>query len=662
MALAYEGDAENIDEKLETKFGIDSIFKRAQSAFNAWSKMELKDRTTEKLLDMLDFDFFEILDSLTIARSRKHITSYYDTSDIGKFPDRNKPVSLQCALTQDHSLTYTDIAHQLELMNLSVYTPLNYLLPSKVQKYADLYDKKVNTGRLTQLDREGNLKILMRINFLKRLESSIDSFRITLSGIKGQIENTIAFLGKETDEQWAGIQMVAEDNEDFDWEANWGESENTIGRKVKVHLNDLDKTRWREDLENDLEVFTALLLQVQAITPDKDFKLQTLLSTMQEKIKNPFNAENKKIIIFTAFADTAEYLYQNIGAHFKESSQLNSTLITGSRRISTTKYIPSDLNTLLTCFSPNSKSKDLLFPNLNEEIDILIATDCISEGQNLQDCDFLINYDIHWNPVRIIQRFGRIDRIGSKNDTITLVNFWPDMTLDSYINLKQRVEDRMKITVMTSTGGGNIIDENQKDLEYRKLQLQKLQEDVTDLEDLREGIDITDLGLNDFRIDLSNFFKTYGELKAIPEGLHAVVAATGTLKSGVIYVLKNINPEVNINKLNRLHPYYLVYMAENGDLIQRHVESKKILDAMRALAKGKTEPITHLCKQVEMETDDYHQMKQYSELLRKSIGSVLKVEEEKEVLSLFKSGGTISGKDNFKGMEDFKLISFLIVK
>lgn len=324
--------------------------------------------------------------------------------------------------------------------------------------------------------------------------------------------------------------------------------------------------------------------------------------------------------------------------------------------------IPSDLNPLLTCFSPLSKDKDQLYPNIKESIDLLIATDCISEGQNLQDCDYLINYDIHWNPVRIIQRFGRIDRIGSKNDSITLVNFWPDVTLDSYINLKQRVESRMFITNMASTGDDNILNTAEKDLEYRKIQLQKLREEVIDLEDLREGVSITDLGLNDFRVDLSNYIKLYGELSNIPEGLHAVVPASTLLIPGVVFVLKNVNSSVNINKLNRLHPYYLVYIKNNGELNLNHVESKKVLDAMRMLCKGRSEPLTDLCKELNAETDEYHNMDAYSILLKQSIGSILQTEEEKEVLSLFKAGGTTALKDKLKGIEDFKLISFLIVR
>jgi hypothetical protein len=368
------------------------------------------------------------------------------------------------------------------------------------------------------------------------------------------------------------------------------------------------------------------------------------------------------VLIFTAFADTANYLYEHLQGYLKEEHGLHTAIITGSRKISNAKTIPSDLNPLLTCFSPLSKDKAQLYPRLNDSIDVLIATDCISEGQNLQDCDYLVNYDIHWNPVRIIQRFGRIDRIGSKNASITLVNFWPDVTLDAYINLKQRVESRMLISNLASTGDDNILNTDEKDLEYRKIQLRKLQEEVIDLEDLREGVSITDLGLNDFRVDLSNYIKTYGALTNIPEGLHAVVQSTEILPSGVIFVLKNVNSGVNVNKLNRLHPYYLVYIRNSGEILLNHVESKKILDSMRKLCKGNTEPITELCKALSAETDEYHDMDTYSILLKQSISSILRNEEEKEVLSLFKSGGTTALVDKIKGIEDFMLTSFLIVR
>lgn len=666
LALAYEGDPENMDGQLDTKSGIDAIFKNAQRAFNAWSKLPAEKRTTERLLDALEFDFFEILDSLTIARSRKHITTYYDTSDIGKFPERNKPLSVRSKLAIDGSVTYTVIAERLGLLNLSVYTPLNYLLESRKQDYADMYDMKVRagTGTLTQVDREKSLRILMRINLLKRIESSVYSFRKTVQGLVSQISKAIGAIEKGTTDgsaEYEGIHKKVYDDT-IDWEPDWGEQEAVFGNKVKVHLSDMDTTKWREDLEEDLAILNTVLDDIKDIHGDTDSKLQDLKKLIDEKIKNPLNKSNKKVIIFTAFSDTADYLYDQLQPFVQQAYHINSALITGSRRLCNVKEIKASLNSLLTCFSPISKAKDKLFPDISDSLDLLIATDCISEGQNLQDCDYLINYDIHWNPVRIIQRFGRIDRIGSINEVIQLVNFWPDMSLDSYINLKQRVEDRMLIGNMAATGDDNILKQEASDLDYRKAQLEKLQDEVIDLEDIREGVSITDLGLNDFRIDLSNYFKKYGELQDLPEGLHAVVSSTAALPAGVIYVLKNVNSSVNINKLNRLHPYYLVYMTRSGELYQGHVDSKKILDAFRTLCKGNNHPIEYLCKQINDETDDYHDMAFYSELLKQCISSVIQKEEEKDVKSLFSTGGTTALTEKIKGLEDFKLVSFLIVR
>ncbi len=661
LALAYEGASEKIDEKLDTERGVDTIFRRAQLAFNSWSKFETEQRTTEKLLEMLDFDFFEILDSLTIARSRKHITTYYDTSDIGEFPKRNKPISIQSALTKHTGTNYIEIAEKLTLLNLSVYSPLSYILPSKVQLYADLYDKQVKAGSSTfaQIDRESSLKILMRMNLLKRIESSVYAFRLTVKNILGQINNAIDAIEKGEENTFSGLQ--ANVTSDMDWEADWGDEENVIGKKVKVHIADMDGRKWKEDLSADVEILEQLLSEISMVKDGLDYKLNDIKALVKEKIENPKNPDNKKVIIFTAFADTANYLYDNLKSEFKTFYGLNTALITGSKRKCTTKEIPTDLNTLLTCFSPRSKNKEQLHPNIKESIDILIATDCISEGQNLQDCDFLVNYDIHWNPVRIIQRFGRIDRIGSINENITMVNFWPDVTLDNYINLKSRVENKMLISNMASTGDDNYLNAEEKDLEYRKIQLKKLQEEVVDLEDLREGVSITDLGLNDFRIDLSNYIKKYGELKNIPEGLHAIAEANDYFEKGVVYVLKNVNTSINIDKMNRLHPYYMVYIKDNGDVKFGHIDGKKTLDVFRMLCKDKREPLVEVCKSFEVETSAYRDMSKYSNLLKKSIGSIVETEEEKEVLSLFKAGGTASGKSQIKGIEDFKLISFLVI-
>ncbi|MGM0947133.1 MAG: helicase-related protein [Bacteroidota bacterium] len=662
LALAYEGKTHIIDEKLDTDRGIEQIFRRAQAAFNTWSKLDSAERKSETLLEMLDFDFFEVLDSLTIARSRKHITTYYDTKDIGEFPKRNEPISIQVPLSHYVTITYQEIVDSLIRLNLSVYSPVNYIKPSKAAYYEDIYDQKVGTGRLTQRDRETSLKILMRINLLKRLESSVDSFRITLTNIRNLIQGALDAIAKgEASETYSGIEANW-GNEDFDWDSDWGDEEQVFGKKVKVHVSDMDTRRWSEDLNEDLAEIDSLLSQINEIRGNKDAKLQKLKHLIQEKIQNPINPGNEKILLFTAFADTANYLYQELGEFLNEKFDKHTAIITGSRRACTSKKIPTDLNALLSTFSPKSKNKDLLYPSIKESIDLIIATDCISEGQNLQDCDYLVNYDIHWNPVRIVQRFGRIDRIGSTNKSITMVNFWPDITLDSYINLKQRVENRMAITNMASTGDDNLLRVEEQEMEYRKVQLQKLQEEVIDLEDLREGVSITDLGLNDFRIDLSNYIKQYGDLKGIPNGLHAVVESKVGMPPGVIFVLKNINTSVNIDKLNRLHPYYIVYLNEEGAVYHTHVEAKKNLDDFRALTKGFVSPNQKLCDELSIETDDYRNMGKYSDLLKKSISSILKTEDQKEVSSLFKAGGTTALVDRIKGIEDFALITFLIVK
>ena len=578
LALAYEGDSLYIDEKLKTSRSIDDIFRNAQRAFNAWSKWDIKERTTENLLKMLDFDFFEVLDSVTIARSRKHVQKYYDTNDIGKFPIRLKPISLRPRLTDlKEAINYNEIFEQLMLLNLSIYTPSQYILTSKIEKYAELYeDNKVNIG-FTQANREQGIRRLMAINLMKRMESSVYSFNITLKKIRDLINNTISIIEKY--DRYSSLKLELTDisniTNDFDMDDQNG-NEFSFGKKVKIDIIDMDYKSWKNALTKDRDILELLSLMVEDITPIHDSKLQELLQRIENKIKNPINKDNKKIIIFTAFANTAEYLYKNISGYIKEKYGLNTAIITGSVDGETTASIKNkNMNTVLTCFSPLSKDKKLLMPNDNNEIDILIATDCISEGQNLQDCDYLINYDIHWNPVRIIQRFGRIDRIGSKNQVIQLVNFWPDVTLDEYIDLKSKVETRMKIVDMTATGDDNILSEEEKtDLEYRKNQLKRLQEEVVDIEEMSTGISIMDLGLNEFRLDLLEYMKLHSDIEKVPFGLHSIAPASEETPTGVIYILKNHSNSVNINNQNRLHPFYMVYISQDGKIICDYLSPK----------------------------------------------------------------------------------------
>ena len=663
LAIAYEGDSKLINNALDTTKTIDEIFRQAQKAFNLWSKLEPEARTTEALLRTLDFDFFEVLDSVTIARSRKHIIKYYNTEKIGKFPERLKPISLCPNLTDmDSAINYNEIYEQLSSLSLSIYTPSDYIFPSKVGKYIDLAHNK-GVG-LTQQGREEGIRRLMSINLLKRLESSVYSFKLTLGRIQELIVRTIQAIDQFEKFGSADIDMYEIDkSNDFDME-----DQNTdvffVGKKVRIELCDMDYISWRDELKKDADILELLTLMIADITPEHDKKLQTLLKLLSEKIEQPINADNKKVLIFSAFSDTAEYLYEQVGKYIKNKYGLETAMVTGDVEGKTTiKGFRATLNNVLTCFSPISKGKDVLMPDSKEEIDILIATDCISEGQNLQDCDYLVNYDIHWNPVRIIQRFGRIDRIGSRNAHIQLVNFWPDLTLDEYINLKNRVETRMKISVMTSTGDDDLINAEEKgDLQYRKHQLQRLQEEVVDIEDMSSGISIMDLGLNEFRLDLLEYIKTHKDLDKKPFGLHAVVPASEDMPQGAIFILKNTNNRINIDNQNRIHPFYMVYIGADGEIICDYLKPKKLLDTIRLLCRGKDEAITELCRRFNAETDDGRDMSAMSELLNEAIDSIIDIKEENDIDSLFKDGGTYALLSEVSGIEDFELICFIVVK
>lgn len=662
LAIAYEGESENMNKQLDTTKTIEEIFKQAQRAFNAWSKLNLEDRTTDALLRTLDFDFFELLDSVTIARSRRHIEKYYDTAEIGKFPERKKPISRLPQLTDlDTAINYNEIYEQLMQLTLCIYTPSNYIFPSKMQKYIDLTHNKGDN--LTQTGREQGIKRLMSINLLKRLESSVNSFQLTLKRIKTLIESTIAAIDAFEQYGAADIDMYEASDTEFDIDDSNTEYF-TVGKKVKIELADMDYKSWRDELKADAEVLELLTLMVADITPEHDSKLQELLKLISEKIENPINSGNRKVLIFSAFSDTAEYLYDNVSTYIKKKYGLDTAVITGTIDGRTTiEGFKATLNNVLTCFSPISKSRDVLMPGNKTEIDVLIATDCISEGQNLQDCDYLVNYDIHWNPVRIIQRFGRIDRIGSTNEYIQLVNFWPDMDLDEYINLKSRVETRMKISIMTSTGDDDLINPEEKgDLEYRKQQLKRLQEEVVDIEDMSSGVSIMDLGLNEFRLDLLEYVKSHEDLEKKPKGLHAVVPATEELPEGVIFVLKNINNSVNIDNQNRIHPFYMVYIGIDGEVICDYLNPKKMLDDIRLLCRGKKEPIKELCQRFNEETDDGRDMSDMSDLLNKAINSIIDCKEESDIDSLFSAGGTSALMSSVSGLDDFELICFLVVK
>jgi len=660
LQLAYEGESEAFNKLLSTDKGIDDIFRQAQWSYNIWADLPPQERTTERLLRMLDFDFFKLLDAVTIARSRKHIQQYYDTTDIGTFPDRLKPISRQPHLTDlDTAINYNEIFDQLQQLRLAIYAPSAFILASKLWKYRE---EESSTGhRLSIEERERGIQRLMNMQLLKRLESSVNSFRLTLTRIRDYMQETLDAIEKF---QRGDKKVSVDDYESVDGDED--EQDFTIGKKKnRILLEDMDYISWQEEIKGDLEIIRLLLIMLQSITPEHDSKLQQLIEDLRHKFAHPINGTNKKVLIFTAFSDTALYLYDCLAENIKEKHGLNVALVTGDVEARSTLKLREklDFNKVLTLFSPISKEREAIYPHIHEEIDVLIATDCISEGQNLQDCDYLINYDIHWNPVRIIQRFGRIDRIGSQNAQIQLVNYWPDMTLDEYINLKGRVEARMKVSVLTSTGDDNLLSPEEKDdLEYRKQQLERLKEDVVDLEEMNSGVSIMDLGLNEFRMDLLDYMNSNHDVEHTPFGLHAVVRGNAQTPAGTIFVLKNRTAGVNIDHKNQLHPFYMVYIGDDGQVQVDHLHPKELLDKMRLICKQVSKPDVELCHEFNKETRDGLRMGKYSDLLSKAINSIISVKEESDVDSFLEGFAGELFEEHYVGLDDFELICFLVIK
>lgn len=656
---------EDKDNALE-EIGISSInhtLKNAQAIFNQWSKLDDNTRTGEKFVDMMDLDYFKLLDTLTIARSRKHIEKYYDLAEIGEFPNRLDPINESSDIDIKKEFpTLNEINNEIERLNLSVFSPFLYILPQKREDYAKKYDIAIGEGKsvFKQTDREKSLIQLMRINLLKRMESSIHSFKLTIEKLLFKINKTLEKIDNISEyNEDIDISLIDPEEDEYD--------ELMFGKKTKVLLQDMDLIKWKQDLKLDKEKLEFLFAQSKEVDCLRDEKLADLKKVISNKIENPINEDNKKILIFTAFADTAKYLYENISQWIFDNYGLYTALVTGSgdNKTNLKAVRNTDIDEILTSFSPISKNRNIINPEMTEEIDILIGTDCISEGQNLQDCDYLINYDIHWNPVRIIQRFGRVDRIGSKNKDIQLVNFWPNIELDEYINLKGRVENRMVMVDVSATGEENIIVNNDKvmnDLEYRKNQLEKLKDQVIDLEDVSDAISITDLTFNDFKIELMEYMKKHRkELDNAPFGIYSIVPA-GEFEPGVIFLLRQVKGVNESKDKNALTPYYLVYISEDEEVKLNYIQSKKILDYYQKLCSGKKEVFRNLVESFDRETDNGRQMDKYSQLLKESIENIIGKKQETGVRSLFTKGGTSPVKNNIEGLEEFELISFLILK
>lgn len=660
--ITEDNDAALKDEGIES---IDYTLKMAQAAFNRWSTLPAAERTTERFLDMVNPEYFQLLDLLTIARSRKHIEKYYNIKDIGQFPKRRKPISIKADFDVKNEFNnISDVNELLESLNFSIYQPMKYVLPQKRKQYEELYDTIVKDGKsvFKQTDREFAVAALMKVNLFKRLESSIHSFNLTLRKLVNRIEHTLELLSLHNHVMFQEDFDEVEDFDDEQLEAI------TVGsEKVQIQLKDIDALKWRGDLEYDLKILKSLLKQSEQITVIRDAKLNELKKIIKNKVENPINPGNKKIIVFSAFADTVKYLYEQLSEKLLELG-LHSAMVVGNGANKTTlKGIRvKDINEVLMNFSPKSKEREKVYPNKSDEIDILFATDCISEGQNLQDCDFLINYDIHWNPVRVIQRFGRIDRIGSTNKEIQLVNFWPNMDLDEYINLEDRVKGRMKILSTSASGEEDILDTSDRemnDLEYRRKQLKALQNEVVNLEDVSGAISITDLTYTDFKSDLSTALKNYkNELSQAPKGIYAITtnAKLQEAKPGVIFCFKQHGTFEMKN--NSLKPYILLYLTKQGETHLHYTNAKQILDIYRKLSLGINEPIQSLVAEFNHETNKATDMSKYRELMKQAVDIIKDKHEDTAFESFFSIGGTSIQTNLDLEYDDIELISFLVIK
>ena len=647
---------------------VEATVRSAQLQFNRWLALDETERAPARLMDMLGFDYFRLLDLLTIARSRKHIEKYYGIAETGRFPDRLPPINIKADVdVAGEFRPIREINNEIRRLNLSAYAPLRYVLPQKQKAYDDKYSVKVRGGEsvFRQADREESLVHLLRVNVLKRMESSVTSFALTLSRQLADVNDLLAKL--DAHEESVGevnIEDIVPDDPAFE--------SMLVGRKIKVLLQDVDRVRWRQDLAEDRGRLATLLSAASVIEASRDDKLAKLRAVIDAKIRDPLNPGNRKVIVFTAFADTAAYLYRELSPWVQQQHGLHSALVTGTGHNKTTlPGIRSDLAGILTAFAPRAKERSPDFAG-EGEIDLLIATDCISEGQNLQDCDYLINYDIHWNPVRIIQRFGRIDRIGSQNTRIQLVNFWPNIELEEYINLEQRVSGRMVLLDISATGEENIIEKqsgNQmNDLEYRRTQLLKLQHTVIDLEDLSSGVSIADLTLNDFRVDLSGYLRDHAALlESMPLGVYSatLTARQGEngIPPGVIFCLRAAGPAAvaAIEPGYPLAPHYLVHIGEDGAVVLPHSHTKQLLDRLKKLTVGRDLPDLGASNRFDRATSNGRDMARGQKQLAAGVASIVGKREERAVASLFTPGGTHAQKGEFAGIGDFEVVAFLVV-
>jgi SNF2 family DNA or RNA helicase len=686
---------EPADMAFESTLGITSVketTRKAQTHFTNWSKKPAGARKTRDLIAAIGGDFFKLLDGLSIARSRRQVAAYYagEMKSLGGFPRRPTPVAVHAAIDlQEKFLSFEQLDVEISGLRLALYHPTSFLRDDLPADTAEAYQDKI-FGGFTQEGREKILVAMMKVNFLKRLESSVDSFRLTLgrtidkiNQLELRIDAFEKHLNDNPDVEYDSLTPDQFEDPDFD------EEEFTIGGRRRIHLGHLKLPEWLKAVRQDRTQLQYLLEKTQSVTPKRDGKLAELRTLIQAKVDQPFtNRDGKvvrKVLVFTAFADTARYLYEHVAPWAQEKMHVHTGLICGEGG-NAASLGRTDYDDILTNFSPLAKRRSdqvARFPNQKEEIDLLIATDCISEGQNLQDCDLLINYDIHWNPVRIIQRFGRIDRIGSRNEYVQLVNFWPVADLDQYLKVKHRVEARMALVDLAATQTDNLLDPTQleelikEDLLFRDRQLKRLRDEILDLEDLDDSVSLTDFSLDEFRLDLLRFLEANrSALEEAGEGVYAVVPPkpeVPSAKPGVLFCLrhspaaggtKSPNQQTDSAQLNPLAPYYLVFVHDDGTVRFSFARPKETMLLFRDLAAGEPNAFERLCDGFDSRTKDGNDMSHYDGLLKKVLLSIESTFQKRAAAGLFSGRSAViptAGETPSASSDDFELVTWLVI-
>ena len=611
---------EKRDNVFQDSLGIGNIgelLKQAQREFKSWENTTAQDgrKDKTKLLEQLGADFFQLLGGVSIARSRRQIETFYsdEMSRIGEFPIQLSPENHHPRTDLTGGLSYQSLAEQIEAFALSVYRPSRYVASEEAKRR--LADEK-QTLRFNQEDRERFLIGMIRTNFLKRLESSAHSLAETLGRTVGKIDDLLQKIDRYEQNQPLDVQDTLPDDDEDDEEFLVNRARNPY------HLRELDLSRWKADLLTDRETLAAAWEKVRGISPDRDGKLRKIRAHIRNRVLSPSTDKdgrvNRKILVFTTFRDTAEYLYENL-ANLASELGLNMAIVSGDA--TRTTFDDNNFNAILTNFSPRARGRA---STANGEIDLLIATDCISEGQNLQDCDTVLNYDIHWNPIRIIQRFGRIDRIGSRSKAVRMINYWPTDDMEVYLRLQSRVQARMALADAAASGADDPLDEDtydgvQRELNFRDRQLQQLREEVLDLDEVTDGVVISDFTLDYFFAQLLQYLeKNKAELEAMPNGAYAVTEGDDdTRRPGVLFFLRqrNAGTDKREKTASPIHPYYAVYIRDNGDIRYGCASARQVLELFESAAIGKTEPLQKLCDQFDHETQNGKDMARYNQLL-----------------------------------------------